>query len=29
MCAGGVRHTIGKLSRRATSLLYTSSQLEV
>jgi hypothetical protein len=29
VCAGGVRHTVGKLSRRATSLLQTSSQLEV
>jgi len=29
MCAGGVRHTVGKLLRRATSLLQTSSQSEV
>jgi hypothetical protein len=27
--AGGVQHTVGKLSTRATSLLQTSSQLEV
>jgi hypothetical protein len=27
--AGRVRHTVGKLSRRATSFLQTSSQLEV
>jgi hypothetical protein len=29
LCADGVRHTIGKLLRRATSLLETSSQSEV
>ncbi len=29
MCAGGVRHTVGKLLRRATSLFETSPQLEV
>jgi len=29
VCADGRRHTIGKLSRRATSLLQTSSQSEV
>jgi hypothetical protein len=29
MCAGGVRHTVGKLSRRATSSLETLSQSEV
>jgi len=29
VCAGGVRHTVGKLLRRATSLLQTSSQSEV
>jgi len=29
MCAGGVRHTVGKLLRRTTSLLQTSSQSEV
>jgi len=28
-CAGGVRHTIGKLLRRATSLFQTSSQSKV
>jgi len=28
-CVGGVKHTIGKLSRKATSLLQTSSQSEV
>jgi hypothetical protein len=29
MCAGKVQHTVGKLSRRPTSLLQTSSQSEV
>jgi len=29
VCAGGVRHTVGKLLRRATSFLQTSSQSEV
>jgi hypothetical protein len=29
VCVGGVQHTVGKLLRRATSLLQTSSQLEV
>jgi hypothetical protein len=29
VCAGGVRHTVGKLSRRATSSLQTLSQSEV
>jgi hypothetical protein len=29
MCAGGVQCTVGKISRRATSLLETSSQSEV
>jgi len=29
VCTGGVRHTVGKLLRRATSLLQTSSQSEV
>jgi hypothetical protein len=29
MCARGMRHTIGKLSTRATTLLETSSQSEV
>jgi len=29
VCTGGVQHTVGKLSRRATSLLHTSSQSEV
>jgi hypothetical protein len=29
MCANGVRHTIGKLSMKATSLLQTSSQSKV
>ncbi len=29
VCAGGVRHTIGKLSRRTISSLQTLSQLEV
>ncbi len=29
VCAGGVKHTVGKLSKRATSLLQTSSQSEV
>jgi hypothetical protein len=29
VCAGGLRHTIGKFSRRTTSLLQTSSQSEV
>jgi len=29
VCAGGVRHTVGKFLRRATSLLQTSSQSEV
>jgi len=29
VCAGRVRHTVGKLLKRATSLLQTSSQLEI
>ncbi len=29
MCASGVRHTVEKLLRRAKSLLWTSTQLEV
>jgi hypothetical protein len=29
MCAGGMQHTIGKLSRKTTSLFETSSQLKV
>jgi hypothetical protein len=29
VCVGEVRHTVGKLSRRATSSLQTLSQLEV
>jgi len=29
VCAGGVQHTVEKLSRRTTSLLETSSQSEV
>jgi hypothetical protein len=29
MCAGEVRHTVGKISRRATTLLQTSSQSKV
>jgi len=29
VCAGGVRNIVGKLSRRITSLLQTSPQLEV
>jgi hypothetical protein len=29
MCVGGVRHGVGKLSRRATSLVQTSSRSEV
>ncbi len=29
MCAGEVRHTVGKLSRRVTSLVQTSSRSEV
>jgi len=27
VCTGGVQHTVGKLLRRATSLLQTSSQI--
>jgi hypothetical protein len=29
MCAGGVQHGVGKLSKRATSLVKTSSRSEV
>jgi len=29
VCAGGMQHTIGKLSRRATTLLETSLRIEV
>jgi hypothetical protein len=29
MCVGGVRHGVGKLSKRATSLVQTSSRSEV